>query len=72
MSGQIINEAKKSKLSIMWQKYIVVMNNGSVYNTELYDFENNWSDSHTCVIDVVNGLVTQDGETWTEIVQDRL
>jgi len=56
----------------MPQQWLIILKDKTVFNTEWYDYENNWSDEYLMVIHLPHGKVSTDGKTFTDIQVDHL
>jgi len=53
-------------------KYLIIYTDCSVFYTNWYEYENNWSDQVYMVIRLETGFYTIDGFDWNEIPEDNL
>lgn len=53
-------------------QYIIVMKDKTVFTTDWYSSENNWTDTIYCVVDTVLDRATFDGKSWVEVEHDHL
>lgn len=53
-------------------RYIIVCKDQSAFYTNYYVCENHWTDDLFCVIDLLNDLVTFDGQSWKGVDYDHL
>ena len=57
----------------MIQKFLIICKDNIAFTTDWYTQENCWNpETIDCVLNLIEGKVTFDGENWQEIEEDHL